>query len=106
DLAVGSQQSQAERAVEEQQALDLTRLAVAVVEEGDGNVERGGDLLKTSSADAIDALLILLHLLEADAEFVAELRLRVFLFYTPQANTLAQLNVRLAGTALLHLLCC
>src|SRR5207247_3582856 len=62
DLAVGPQQPQAERAVQEQQALDLTRLAVAVVEERDGHVERGGDRLKTSCADTVDALLVLLNL--------------------------------------------
>ena len=76
DLAVGPQQPQAERAVEEQQALDFTRLAVAVVEKRDGHIERGGDRLQTRSADAIDALLVFLDLLEADAEFLAEFCLR------------------------------
>src|SRR5438445_10113848 len=101
DLAVGSQQPQAERAVQEQQALDFTRLAVAVVEERDGHIERGGDRLKTSCADTVDALLVLLNLLEADAELVAELRLRDFLFDAPQANPLAQFNIGFAGAALL-----
>ena len=82
------------------------RLAVAVVEERDGHIERSGDRLKTSCADTVDALLVLLNLLEADAEFVSELCLRDFLFHTPQANALAQFNVGFAGTALLHLLCC
>src|SRR5882757_2276849 len=106
DLAVGAQQPQAERAFEEQQAFDFPRLAVAVVEERHGHVERGGDLLQTGSADAVDTLFVLLDLLEADAEFVAELCLRDLLLYTPQANPLAQFNVGFAGTALLHLLCC
>src|SRR5882724_8296284 len=79
DLAIGPQQSQAERAIEKQQAFDLPRLAVAVVEERDGYVEGSGDLLKTGGADAVDALLIFLNLLEADAQFVAKLRLRDFL---------------------------
>src|SRR5262245_52964538 len=56
DLAVGAQQPQAECAVQEQQALYLARLAVAVVEERHRHVERGSDLLKTSRADAVDAL--------------------------------------------------
>ena len=89
DFAIGSQQSQAERAVEKQQALDLPRLAVAVVKEGDGYVERGGDLLKTGRADAVDAFLVFLHLLKADAEFVAKLRLRDFLLNATQSNPLA-----------------
>src|SRR5205085_6732378 len=62
DLAVGAQQPQAERAVEEQQALDLPRLAVAVVEERDRHIERSGDRLKTSCANTVDALLVLLNL--------------------------------------------
>src|SRR6478735_6869184 len=58
DLAVGAQQPEAEGAVEEEEAFDFARLAVAVVvEERDGHVERGGDQLKTSSADAVHALL-------------------------------------------------
>src|SRR5215475_12569861 len=48
DLAVGPQQPQAERAVEEEQALDLTSLVVTIVEEGNGHIEGCGDLLKTS----------------------------------------------------------
>src|SRR5262249_32211759 len=102
DLAIGAQQSQAERTVQEQQALDFARLAVAVVEERHGHVERVGDLLQTRSADAVDALLVLLHLLEAHAELVAELRLRDLLFDTPQPDALAKFNVGFAGTALLH----
>src|SRR5262249_4469337 len=104
DLAVGAQQPEAECAVEEQQALDLARLVVAVVEEGDRYVERGCDLLQTSCADTIDALLVLLDLLEAHAELVAELCLRNLLLDTPQPNALAKLDVGLAGTALLHFL--
>ncbi|MGY3591129.1 hypothetical protein ACVIF9_009806 [Bradyrhizobium sp. USDA 4350] len=77
-----------------------------VVEEGHRHVQRGRDLLKAGSADAVHALLVLLNLLEADAQLVAEFRLRDLLFDTAQTNPLAQLNVRLAGAALLHLLCC
>jgi hypothetical protein len=77
DLAVGPQQSQAERTVEKQQAFDLPRLAVAVIEECDGNIERSSDLLETSGTDAVDALLVFLNLLEADAKLVAELRSRI-----------------------------
>src|SRR6267378_6087414 len=80
DLAVSPQQPQAECAVEEQQAFDFPRLAVAVVEKSDGNIERSGDLLETGGADAVDALLIFLNLLEADAKLVAEFRLRDSLF--------------------------
>src|ERR1700737_2246784 len=83
DLAVGPQQSQAERAVEKQQAFDFPRLAVAVVEECDGYIQRSGDLLKAGGADAVDALFVFLNLLEADAKFVAELRLRDMLLDAP-----------------------
>src|SRR6185437_476602 len=104
DLAVSPQQAEAERAVEKQEALDFARLVVAVVEEGDGDIERSGDLLQTSGADAVDALLVFLDLLEAHAKLVAELRLRDLLLDPPQPNALAKLDVRLAGAALLHLL--
>jgi len=93
-------------AIEKQQAFDLPRLAVAVVEERDGYVEGSGDLLKTGGADAVDALLIFLNLLEADAQFVAKLRLRDFLLNAAQPNPLSQLNVGFAGAPLLHFLCC
>src|SRR5882672_1068117 len=106
DLAVGPQQPQAERAVKKQETLDLARLVVAVVEERDGDVERGGDLLKAGSAHAVHALLVFLNLLEADAKLVAKLRLRDLLFDASQPDSLAKLNVGLAGTALLHLLSC
>src|SRR5581483_5469630 len=105
DLAVGSQEPQAECAVQEQQALDFPRLGVAVVEERDGHIERACDLLKPGCADAVDALLVLLHLLEADAELFTKLCLRDLLFDAPQPDSLAKLNVRFASTALLHLLC-
>ena len=39
------------------------------------------------------------------AKFVAELCLGNFLFDPPQPDSLAKLDVWLAGTALLHLLC-
>src|SRR5580698_2064274 len=83
DLAVGPQQPEAERAVEEQQAFDFPRLAIAVVEERDGHVERGCDLLETSSTDPVDALLVLLDLLEADTQLVTEFSLRNPLLDTP-----------------------
>ena len=105
DLAIGPQQPQAERAVQKQQAFDFPRLAVAVIKERDGHIERGRDLLKPCGADAIDALLIFLNLLEADAKFVAELGLRDMLLNAPQPDSLSKFNVGLAGTALLHLLC-
>ena len=105
DLAIGPQQPQAEGAVEKQQALDLARLAVAVVEEGDGHIQRGGDLLKPSGTDAVDALLVFLNLLKADPKLVAKFRLRDFLLDAPQPNSLSKLDVGLAGTALLHPLC-
>ncbi len=66
-----------------QQAFDFPRLAVTVVEERDGNIERRGDLLKAGRTDAVDAFLVFLDLLEADAEFVAEFRLRDLLLDTP-----------------------
>jgi hypothetical protein len=67
DAAVSAQQPQTESAVEEQQAFDFAALAVAIVEERDRHIERGRYLLKTCSAHTIDALLILLDLLETDA---------------------------------------
>src|SRR6185437_5624908 len=75
DLAVGPQQPEAERAVEEQQAFDFPRLAVAVVKERDGHVERGCDLLEASGTDPVDALLVFLDLLKADAQLVTEFSL-------------------------------
>src|SRR4029453_5751293 len=85
---------------------DLTRLVVAVVEERHGHIERIGDLLQTRRANAIDALLVLLDLLEADAELLAEFRLRDLLFDSPQPDTLAKFDVGLARATLFHSLCC
>src|SRR5665213_3130058 len=102
DLAVGPQQSQAECAVEKQQALDFPRLAVAVVEKCDGDIERGGDLLETSGTDAVDALLVFLNLLKADAQLIPEFGLRDTLLDAPQPDSLAKFNVGFSGTALLH----
>src|SRR3979490_646480 len=86
NLAVSPQQPQAECAVEEQQAFDFPRLAVAVVEKCDGYIERGRDLLKAGRTDAVDAFLVFLNLLEADAKFVAKLSLRDFLLHAPSAT--------------------
>src|ERR1700760_3085235 len=102
DLAVGAEQPQAERAVQEQQALDLARLVVAVVEEGDGNIERGCDRLQAGSTDAVDALLVFLDLLKTHAKLVTEFGLRDLLLDTPQPDPFAKLNVGFTGTALLH----
>ena len=88
------------------EALDLTRLVVAVVEERHGHIERIGDLLQTRRANAVDALLVLLDLLEADAELFAELRLRDLLFDPPQPDSLAKFDVGLASATLFHSLCC
>ena len=104
DLAIGPQQSQAERAVEKQKAFDLSRLAVPVVEEGDGHIEGGSDLLKTGGSHAVDALLVFLNLLETDTKLVPELCLRDPLLDAPEPDSLAQFNVGFSGTALLHLL--
>src|SRR5215475_12680086 len=70
DLAVGAQQPEAERAVEKQQTLHFSRLAVPVIEKCDGYIESGCDLRQARCADAVDALLVFLDLLEADAELV------------------------------------
>jgi len=102
DLAIGAQQPEAEGAVQEQQAFDLARFAVTIIEECDGNIERRGDLLKTGGAYAVHALLVFLNLLKADAQLVAELRLRDSLLDAPQPDPLPQFNVGFAGTALLH----
>ena len=62
--------------------------------------------LETGGADTVDALLIFLNLLKADAQLVAELRLRDSLLDAPQPDPLPQFNVGFAGTALLHSLRC
>src|SRR6202041_757002 len=104
DLAVGAQEPQAEGTIEKQQAFHFASLAVAVVEEGDGHIERRCNLLKTGGAHAIDAFLVFLNLLETYAQLFAKLGLRDLLFHAPQPDSFAKLNIWLAGTALLHLL--
>src|SRR4051794_2359052 len=74
DSAISAQQPQAECAVEEQEALDLPALVVAVVEERHRHVERVGDLLQPGGADAVDALLVFLDLLKAHTQLLAEIR--------------------------------
>ena len=66
-------------------------------EERDRHVERLADAHQPSGADAIDALLVFLHLLERHAEQVAELGLRHALGHAPRADALADLDIMRIG---------
>ena len=58
---IGPQQSQAESAINEQQAVNLTRLAIASKKKLHWHIERRGDLLQARSTNAVDAFLVFLH---------------------------------------------
>jgi hypothetical protein len=75
---IGAQKSQAERAIDKQQAIDFTRLAVSIKEKCHGDIECGGDLLQKSSASPVNAFLVFLDLLESDTEFWGKLGLGNF----------------------------
>ena len=83
-----------------QQAVDLTLLAIGlfagfhiVVKKRHGYIERGGDLLQPACANAVDAFLVFLHLLEADAERLSKFILRYFLLDATQPDAFAKFNV-------------
>jgi hypothetical protein len=102
DLAIGPQQPEAERAVEKQQALDFLGFTVAIVEERHGHIERRRNLLQAGCADAIDAFLVFLNLLEAYSQPRAEIRLRDPLFDAPQTDLPPHLNFGFSRTARFH----
>jgi len=98
DRGVSSQYSQAERAIEKQQTLDLALLflfagGAAAIEKRYRHVECIGDLLQPVGTDAIDALFVFLHLLKADTKFFAEVRLRDFHLDAAQPNPFSQFDV-------------
>jgi hypothetical protein len=79
---LGPKQSQEKTAVEKQQTLDFTLAIVGALpgvdifkEERHRDIEGRGNLLQASSANPVNAFLVFLHLLEADAKHVGKLRL-------------------------------
>ena len=72
DGGVGAQQSEAENAVEHEQALDGWFLAVTIVEKRYVDAEHLSDLLEPRRADPVDALFVFLHLLETDIEVLSQ----------------------------------
>jgi hypothetical protein len=64
DGGVGAQQSEAENAVEHEQALDGWFLAVTIVEKRYVDAEHLSDLLEQRRADPVDALFVFFHLLK------------------------------------------
>ena len=94
DGGVGAQQSEAENAVEHEQALDGWFLAVTIVEKRYVDAEHLSDLLEPRRADPVDALFVFLHLLETDIEVLSQSYLRDAFFRAPQTNSSSHLNVR------------
>ena len=76
DGGVGAQQSEAENAVEHEQALDGWFLAVTIVEKRYVDAEHLSDLLEPRRADPVGAIFIFLHLLKGEAEVTGQLYLR------------------------------
>src|ERR1700687_5409616 len=97
DGGVGAQQSEAENAVEHEQALDRWVRAVTIVEKRYVDAEHLSDLLEPRRADPVDALFVFLHLLETDIEALSQSYLRDAFFRAPQTNSSSHLNVRAHG---------
>jgi hypothetical protein len=67
DGSVGAQQSEAENAVDDEQAVDVSLLAVTIVEKRYFDAEHLSNLLEPRRADPVDALFVFLHLLKGEA---------------------------------------
>ncbi len=93
DLGIGAKQPEAKRAIEEQQAFDLSGFAVAIVEERDRHIECGRSLLQSMCTNPVEPLLVLLNLLEADAQFFGEFGLRDFQLDPPKTDAPAEFDV-------------
>jgi hypothetical protein len=63
DAGVGAQQSEAEKAVEEEQAVDVWFFAVTIVEKRYFDAEHLSDQLQPRRADPIETPFVFLHLL-------------------------------------------
>ena len=67
-------------------------------EERDRHFERLGDPLQPAGADAVHAFLVLLHLLERDADPLGKLGLRQTAFQPPGAHSPPHFRVTIIGT--------
>jgi hypothetical protein len=69
DGGVGAQQSEAENAIKDEQAVDVSFfLAVTIVEKRYVDAEHLSDLLEPRRAYPVNALFVFLHLLKGEAE--------------------------------------
>jgi len=97
DGGVCAQQSEAENAVDDQQAVDVWFLAVTIVEKRYVDAEHLSDLLEQRRADPVDALFIFLHLLKGEAKVTSQLYLRDAFFPATQTDSPPHLDVREPG---------
>jgi hypothetical protein len=95
DGGVGAQQSEAENAVEHEQALDGWFLAVTIVEKRYVDAEHLSDLLEPRRADPVDALFVFLQLLKRETEVTGQLSLRDAFFLATQMDSPPHLDVRI-----------
>jgi hypothetical protein len=87
DGDVGAQQSEAENAVDDEQAVDVWFLAVTIVEKRYVDAEHLSDLLELGRTDPVDALFVFLHLPKGDAEVTSQLYLRDACFPATQTDS-------------------
>jgi hypothetical protein len=97
DRGVGAQQSEAEHAVEDEQAVDGWFLAVTVVEKRYVDAEHLSDLLEPRRADPVDALFVFLHLLKGEPEVTSPPSLRDACFPATETDSPPHLDVRVPG---------
>ena len=69
----------------------------------DRHLQKACNLLEPTRADAIDALLVFLNLLEGDAEVVAKLLLALALHHSARVHAIADMNVNRIGVRVLQL---
>ena len=70
-----------------------------IVEKIDGNTQNLTEFVQPAGADTIDALFVLLHLLEGKTELLAQLLLTHAQQHAPQPHTRAHMHVHGIGTA-------
>src|SRR3569833_1303333 len=78
------------------------RIADAFIKEIDWHIENARHFVETASADAIDAFLVFLDLLNSEAKQIAQLFLTHSNQLTPDAHAIADLNVNGIGLLLGH----
>jgi hypothetical protein len=97
DGGAGAQQSEAENAFENEQAVDVWFLAITIVEKRYVDAEHLTYLLEPRRADPVGTLFVFLNLLKGEPEATGQLYLRDASFPATQTGSPPHLDVRDPG---------